>query len=53
MQDPKDEVIYTEEKVILIKPLKARIFSDDYDKQEFYNLEGDKVIFLRKKLIKP
>ena len=43
------EQIYTEEKIILIKPLKARVFDDRFEKQSFYTQEGEKVILLREK----
>jgi hypothetical protein len=46
----KDEqTIYTEEKIIIIKPIKARIFSEDYEKMESYKESGEKVILFMEK----
>jgi hypothetical protein len=45
----KDDIIYTEDEIIIIRPLKARIFSDDFEKEEFYSANGKKVILLREK----
>lgn len=48
---PKEpDKIYTEETVIIIAPLKARIFSEDYERIESYDSEGVKVILLREKV---
>lgn len=49
MEKP-NETIYTETYCIIIAPLKARIFKDDkFDRDEFYNEQGVKVILLREK----
>lgn len=47
----EDEVIYTEDKITIIRPLKANhIFNEEkYDKIETYSKEGDKLIILREK----
>jgi len=45
----EQEPIYTEEKIILIKPLKEKVFKDNFQKIESYDENGVKVILLRKK----
>lgn len=47
----EEEKIYVEEKITIIKPLKANhIFNEDkYDKIETYSKEGEKLIILREK----
>ena len=44
--------IYDEELIILIKPLKARVWKDEYQKIEAYTEAGVKVIILREKEVK-
>ena len=46
------EVIYTEETIILIKPLKARVFKEEFQIIESYSEDGEKVVLLREKIIK-
>ena len=41
--------IYQEELVRIIKPLKARVFSEKYEKAEFYGEDEIKTIVLREK----
>jgi len=41
--------IYQEESVIIIAPLKARIFSEAYERNEYYNEAGEKVVVFREK----
>lgn len=43
--------IYQEESVIIIAPLKARIFSEAYERNEYYTPDGEKVIVFREKKV--
>ncbi len=45
------DIIYTEEIIILIKPLKAKIFKDGFQIIESHTEDGDKIIILRSKEI--
>lgn len=44
-----DEIIYVEEKIILIKPLKEKVFNDKFQIIESHTENGQKVILLRTK----
>ena len=50
----EEQKIYTEEHIILIKPLKAnRIWNEkEFEKIESWTEEGEKLIILREKIIK-
>ena len=43
----KNEVVYTEEYVRIIRPLKARIYSDKFERAENYGEDGIKTILFR------
>lgn len=43
------DLIYQEELVRIIKPLKARIYDEKYEKIESYGEDGIKTILLREK----
>lgn len=47
MKDEKE--IYQSEEVIIITPLKSRVFNDNFQRIESYNEEGKKVILFIKK----
>jgi len=51
MNDKEPEKIYTEEKIVIIKPLKANhIFNDEkFERIETYMPNGDKLVILREK----
>lgn len=45
----KEKEIYQSEEVILIYPLKSRIFADGFQRIESYNEQGKKIILFVKK----
>jgi hypothetical protein len=47
MKDEKE--IYQSEEVVIISPLKSRIFNDNFQRIESYNEEGKKIILFIKK----
>ena len=52
MPKQNEEIIYTEEYIRVIKPLKARIWSEEYEKQEMYGTDGIKTLLFRKVEVK-
>ncbi len=45
----EEQKIYTEETIILIKPLKAKIWNDDFQRIETHTEDGKKIVILREK----
>ena len=49
MKDTKDETIYTEDKLTIIRPTGSKIFNDDYERHEFWSETNEKVVVFIKK----